>query len=202
MKKLVFLIAVLFTFSAYAADKTGKLEVGDKAVNTDVKMLDVSGESFSLDDVKEDNGVLVLFSCNTCPFVKKWEGRFNEIKTCADNNGVGMIVLNSNCQKRDGDDSYDAMKKKAEEMGYDFHYVVDKGSKIANSFGGQTTPHAFLFNSDYELVYKGAIDDNYDSAEEVKKAYVREAMRSLKSGEEIAVAETKPVGCGIKRALD
>jgi len=202
MKRLVFLLGIIISISAFAGNEVGKLEIGDKAVHTDVKMLDVSGDSFSLDDVKKENGVLVVFSSNTCPFVIKWEGRYNDVRKCADNNKVGMIVLNSNCQKRDGDDSYKAMQKKAKEMGYEFPYVVDKGSQLANSFGGQTTPHAFLFDSNYELVYKGAIDDNYDSADDVKKAYVREAMRNLAKDEKVAIAETKPVGCSIKRKLD
>jgi len=202
MKRIVFLFAMIISVSAFAGNKVNKLEIGDKAVHTDVKMLDISGESFSLDDVKKENGVLVVFSSNTCPFVVKWEGRYNDVKKCADNNKVGMIVVNSNCQKRDGDDSYEAMQKKAKDKGYEFYYAVDKASTLANSFGGQTTPHAFLFNSNYELVYKGAIDDNYDSADDVKNAYVREAMRSLAKDEEVAIAETKPVGCSIKRKLD
>jgi len=202
MKKLVFLVAVLFSVSVYAGNKTGKLEVGDKAVLTDVKMTDVSGKSVSIDDIKMDNGVLVLFSCNTCPFVKKWEGRYNDIKKWADNNDVGMIVLNSNYQKRSGDDSLEAMKEKAKSEGYNFLYVVDEESQIANAYGGQTTPHAFLFDGDYNLVYKGAIDDNYDSAAEVSKAYLKDAMKSLGSNQEVAVNETKPVGCSIKRKLD
>ncbi len=202
MKKLVFLVAVLFSVSVYAGNNTGKLEVGDKAVLTDVKMTDVSGKSVSIDDVKKENGVLVLFSCNTCPFVKKWEGRYNDIKIWADNNDVGMIVLNSNYQKRSGDDSLEAMKDKAKSEGYDFLYVVDEESQIANAYGGQTTPHAFLFDGDYSLVYKGAIDDNYDSADEVSKAYLKDAMKSLGNNQEVAVNETKPVGCSIKRKLD
>ena len=113
-----------------------------------------------------------------------------------------MIVLNSNYQKREGDESLEAMKKHASEKGYNFHYVVDHESQIANAFGGQTTPHAFLFDNDFELVYKGAIDDSYKSADEVKHAYVKDAMSDLAAGKEIAVSETKPVGCSIKRKLD
>lgn len=202
MKNLVFLFVLLLSFSVYAADNTGKLEVGDKAVLTDVKMTDVSGKSLSLEDVKDKNGVLVLFSCNTCPFVKKWEGRYNDLKAWADKNDVGMIVLNSNYQKRSGDDSMEAMQQKAEEHAYSFYYVVDEESKIANAFGGQTTPHAFLFDGDFELAYKGLIDDNYDSADDVSKAYLKDAIASLASGEEVAITETKPIGCGIKRKID
>ena len=202
MKNLVFLFVLLLSFSVYAADNTGKLEIGDKAVLTDVKMTDVSGESLSLEDVKGKNGVLVLFSCNTCPFVKKWEGRYNDLKAWADKNNVGMIVLNSNYQNRSGDDSMEAMQQKAEEHAYSFYYVVDEESRIANAFGGQTTPHAFLFDGDFELAYKGAIDDNYNSADNVSKAYLKDAIASLGSGEEITITETKPIGCGIKRKID
>ncbi len=202
MKSLVFLFVLLLSFSVYAADNTGKLEIGDKAVLTDVKMTDVSGESLSLEDVKGKNGVLVLFSCNTCPFVKKWEGRYNDLKAWADKNNVGMIVLNSNYQNRSGDDSMEAMQQKAEEHAYSFYYVVDEESRIANAFGGQTTPHAFLFDGDFELAYKGAIDDNYNSADNVSKAYLKDAIASLGSGEEITITETKPIGCGIKRKID
>ena len=202
MKNLVFLFVLLLSFSVYAADNTGKLEIGDKAVLTDVKMTDVSGKSLSLEDVKGKNGVLVLFSCNTCPFVKKWEGRYNDLKAWADKNNVGMIVLNSNYQNRSGDDSMEAMQQKAEEHAYSFFYVVDEESRIANAFGGQTTPHAFLFDGDFELAYKGAIDDNYNSADNVSKAYLKDAIASLGSGEEITITETKPIGCGIKRKID
>ena len=177
-----------------------KLEIGDKAVLTDVKVTDVTGKKVSIDDVKGENGVLVLFSSNTCPFVQKWEGRYIETKKLADQNKLGMIVLNSNCANRSGVDSMDEMKKRASEKGYNFIYAVDGGSKIANAFTGQTTPHAFLFDKDMKLVYKGAIDDNYDNASAVKNAYLKDAIQAVASGKKVAVSETKPVGCGIKRA--
>lgn len=202
MKNLILFLLVLFAMPAFAGDNTSKLEIGDKAVLTDVKMTDVSGKSVSIDDVKRENGVLVLFSCNTCPFVVRWEDRYNEIKKWADNNKVGMIVLNSNYQKRSGDDSMEAMQAKAKDKDYNFYYVVDKESKIANSFGGQTTPHAFLFNGDYQLAYKGAIDDSNGSLDNVSKEYLQDALKSLGNGKDLAVTETKPVGCSIKRKLD
>jgi hypothetical protein len=185
-----------------AGNKSGKLEVGDKAVLTDIKMAEVAGENVSINDALKENGLLVLFSCNQCPFVLRWEDRFDDIKNWADNNDVGMIVLNSNHQKRDGDDSFEAMQAKASEKAYEFYYVLDKESQIANAFGGQTTPHAFLFDGDLNLAYKGAIDDSYKSAEEVKQAYLKDAIKSLGSGDKVAVTETKPVGCGIKRKVE
>ena len=200
MKKLLLILMVLMSFAVVAQNDV-KLDIGDKAVLTDVKMTDVSGKMVSIEDVKKENGVLVLFSCNTCPFVVKWEGRYNDIKAWADKNDVGMIVLNSNYTKRDGADSMEAMQNKAKDQGYKFYYVVDEESQIANAFDGKTTPHAFLFDKDMKLAYRGAIDDNYDSADEVKKAYLKDAISSLAKGEEVAVAVTKPVGCSIKRKV-
>jgi peroxiredoxin len=199
MKKLFGFFIMLLSVSVMAGNGDGKMGLGDKAALTNVKMLDVSGKKVSLEDVKKENGVLVLFSSNTCPIVKQWEGRYPDIKNWADKNDVGMIVLNSNYQNFDGVDSFEEMKKHAAEKGYNFPYVVDENSQIANAFGGQTTPHAFLFNGEMELVYKGAIDDSYKSADDVKKAYLKDAITSLAKGQDIAVAETQPMGCSIKR---
>ncbi|WP_299577521.1 thioredoxin family protein [uncultured Sunxiuqinia sp.] len=200
MKTLFSFILILSGFLALAGDS--KLQVGDRAEHTSVKMLDVSGEKLSLDDVRDANGLVVIFSSNTCPFVKKWEGRYNGLKQWADDHDVGLVVLNSNYNNRNGVDSYEAMQQHAKEQAYNFPYLVDKNSLLANAFGGQTTPHVFLFDKDYKLVYKGAIDDNYDDASRVKKAYLKAAIHSLVAGEAIAESETKPVGCSIKRKLD
>ena len=200
MKKFLFFMLIPMLFPVIGGART--IGIGGKATLTDIKMLDVSGVRVSLDDVAGDNGLLVLFSCNTCPFVLQWEGRYSEIKDHADDNEVGMIVVNSNHQSRNGLDSYEEMKKHATDKGYNFYYVVDEDSKIANAFGGQTTPHAFLFDKNMELVYKGAIDDNYKSAGDVKQAYVKDAIVSLAKGEKIKIAETRPLGCSIKRKID
>lgn len=202
MKKVIFVWILVATVMVSTAGNNGKLGIGDKPVYTEVKMDDISGSKISLADVKKENGLLVLFSSNTCPFVMQWEGRYSDLKAWADKNKVGMLVLNSNHQKRDGDDSFEAMKKHAKEKGYNFYYALDDQSLIANTFGGQTTPHAFLFNGKMELVYKGAIDDSYKSAEEVKQPYLKDAISSMANGKEIAVKETKPVGCSIKRKIE
>lgn len=147
----------------------------------------------------DKNGLALIFSCNTCPFVLKWEGRYNGLKELADKNGVGMVLLNSNYGNRDGVDSYEAMKKHAKKQGYTVPYLVDENSLLANAYGAQTTPHVFLFDKDFNLVYKGAIDDNYDDASAVKKAYLKTAIENLSAGKKIAETETKPIGCSIKR---
>lgn len=202
MKKLMFVFLIAISVSAFANGKTGKLEIGGKAVLTDVKMEDISGAKISLDDAKKENGILVLFSCNTCPFVMQWEGRYPDLKVWADKHNVGMVVLNSNHQKHEGTESIEAMKKHGKEKGYNFYYLLDSESAVANSFGGQTTPHAFLFNNKMELAYKGAIDDSYKSAEDVKQPYLKDAIANVSSGKAVTVSETKPVGCSIKRKIE
>ncbi len=197
MKNLLVILLTALFVPVLATD--GIIGIGDKATLLEIKMLDVSGDKISLADATKENGLLVLFSSNTCPFVLQWEGRYSEIKDWADQHEIGMIVLNSNYGNRNGVDSYEAMKQHARKKNYNFYYVVDEGSKIANALGGQTTPHAFLFNSDMKLVYKGAIDDNYKSSEDVKQAYLKDAIKNVSSGKVIAVAETKPLGCSIKR---
>ena len=159
----------------------------------------VNGQSYSLKNLTEKEGIIVLFTCNTCPFVVKWEDRYKIIEDLAKSNYLGFSYINSNYKKRDGDDSFEQMKTHAREMNYRFPYLIDDKSKIANAFGAKTTPHIFLFNSNYQLVYKGAIDDNYDDINKVKEFYLKDAINQLVKGKKIKVSETKPVGCSIKR---
>lgn len=194
-------IVLLLTAAAVYAG-VPQLKIGEKAAHTDVKMMSVSGKEYSLADLKGENGLIMVFSCNTCPFVKAWENRYNELKAWGEQHGVGMAVLNSNHQNRNGSESIDEMKKLAGEKGYQFPYLVDDESLIANAVGGQVTPHVFLFDKDFKLVYKGAIDDNYEDKNAVSKHYLKDAVQSLSGGGMIATAETEPTGCGIKRKLD
>lgn len=200
MKSLLTVCLLLLVSVSFAG--VNQLNIGDKAPLTEVKMIGIDGEKHSLEDLKKENGIVVIFSCNTCPFVIAWEDRYNGIAEWAEEHKVGVAFLNSNYNKRDGDDSLEAMKKHASDQSYNFPYLVDKESQLANAFGGQTTPHVFLFDSNFELAYKGAIDDNYKDASTVKETYLKDAITSLAGGDKIAVAETKPLGCSIKRKVD
>jgi len=92
------------------------------------------------------------------------------------------------------------MKSLALEMEYLAPYVLDEESKLANNFAARTTPHVFLFNSDMELIYKGAIDDSVDSAEEVEEHFLEDAITRSALGKRIKTKSTKAIGCSIKRA--
>ena len=84
-------------------------------------------------------------------------------------------------------------------MQYSYPYLLDEKSKLANAFGAKTTPHIFLFNSADELVYKGSIDDNHKDINQVKKFYLKDAIKQLTTGKRVFPSETEPVGCSIKR---
>ena len=175
------------------------LEIKAEMPLMEEELKSVNGFSYSLKTLTEKNGIIVLFTCNTCPFVVKWEDRYKITEELAKKNNLGLVYINSNYKKRDGDDSYDEMKKHAKEMNYRFPYLLDEKSKLANAFGAKTTPHIFMFNSNYQLVYKGAIDDNYEDIDKVKEFYLEDAITQLVKGKKIKVSETNPVGCSIKR---
>lgn len=182
------------------ADKTElpKLELGEQAPMTDYEMKAVSGEVTSLKEVSGESGLLVVFSCNTCPWVKRWEDRFNPIANLAEENGIGVIFPNPNAAARDEGDGYQDMVQRAENSNYQFPYVLDENSELALAFGATHTPDVFLFNSDMELVYKGAIDDNAASEDEVEETWLKNAIENLANGREINPKSTKALGCTIK----
>ncbi len=180
--------------------------IGEKAPMITAPMMGIDGQANTLLDLKGDNGLLVIFSCNTCPFVvgngaktEGWEGRYNGLAELAESLNIGMVLVNSNEAKRDGDDSFTEMKNHAKEAGYTMPYLVDEGSKLANACGARTTPHVYLYNSKLELAYRGSIDDNVNRAAEVKERYLEMAMTRMAEAKKIKTSETKAVGCSIKR---
>jgi len=175
------------------------ITIGTAVPMSDVKMKDVSGKEVSLKDISTDKGLLVMFSCNTCPYVIKNQERTKEIMAYAKKMGFGVVIINSNEDYRSGDDSFEAMQAYAKEQGYEWNYVVDKDSKLANAFGATRTPETFLFDAKGSLVYHGAIDDNPSDAGNVKRNHLQEAINELTSGKEISLKESRSVGCSIKR---
>ena len=194
MKKLIIATTILLCTGLQAKE----LDLGSILPLEDVKMLDISGDYISLGNAKGENGLLVIFSCNTCPWVIKWEDRYVELAKKYRSKGIGIIAVNSNETTFGSVDSMDEMKAHAKEKGYNFYYAQDDGSKLAREFGATRTPHVYLFNAEDQLVYRGAIDDNAKKPNKVKKPYVADAIDAMLTGNTIKYASTKALGCGIK----
>lgn len=207
MNKLFFpalLIAGIITTSFTPKQCTDKsnitsIDIGASLPKADVKMKDVmSGKEITLAENKKENGLLVVFSCNTCPFVIKHEKVILEEAKHAKENKIGFVIINSNEALREKDDSFDAMKKYAEKQGYDFPYTADKNSELADAFGATRTPEAFLFDKNLKLVYKGAYTDDSNPAN-ATKFFLKDAINEVRDGKTVTVSSAKSVGCTIKR---
>lgn len=207
MKTSILIAIACFTAFAFADNTEIKtIELGAKCPMPEVKMKGVDDSMKSLNEFKSTNGLLVVFSCNTCPFVigngsdsEGWDGRYNSVYDKAAASKVGMVLVNSNHAKRGGGDGLADMKERAKEKGFKMPYVLDEESALANAFGAKTTPHVFLFDKNMKLIYRGAIDDNVKSASAVKDKYLEMALESVSKGKKIKTKDTKPVGCSIKR---
>ncbi len=193
---LIAVVALASWFRPAAAE----LSIGDAAPMLTQSMMDVqSGEEMTLRELNQKHGLLVVFSCNTCPFVLQWEDRYNELYDLCQKNEIGMVLINSNEAKRSGDDSAERMKAKAKKEGYKMPYLIDERHQLADAFGARTTPHIFLFNESAKLSYRGAIDDNGEDKNAVKNRYLADAIGKMVKGESPEPEVTKSIGCSIKR---
>lgn len=199
MKKLLYSALAVTAISLAAFTLPAELPIGADMPKADVKMKDISGKEITLKDAKKKNGLLVMFSCNTCPYVIKNQERTNAISKYALDNGVGVVLVNSNEAMRSGDDSFDAMKSYARDQSFNWYYVVDENSQLADAFGANRTPETFLFNKEGKLVYHGAIDDNPSDASSVGRHHLKEAINEMNGGKDISVKTSRSVGCTIKR---
>jgi len=199
MKKQLLFVAMLLVSVLGFAQNFEALSLASSIPLPSEKMKSTDGKSYAISDVKGKNGTLVMFSCNTCPYVVRYEGRTRETIKFAKANGYGVIIINSNEAQRDDEDSFDAMVQYGKKQGYEnTPYVVDVNSKVANAFGATRTPEVFLFDKNNKLVYHGAIDDNHIAAQAERK-HAQVAMEELKNGKQITMKETRSVGCTIKR---
>jgi peroxiredoxin len=157
----------------------------------------VDGETHSLGDYADATALVVVWSCNHCPYVMAWEDRLNEIARDYRDGGVRVVAINSNDVRRQPEDSFDLMRDRARSKEFVFDYLHDEAQSTAEAYGPERTPEVFLFDADRRLVYHGAIDDSRDETK-VDRRFLREALDAVLAGRAPAVAETPPVGCTIK----
>jgi peroxiredoxin len=172
------------------------LKIGEKAIPFNLPGVD--GKEHSLGQYVGKYAVVVIFSCNHCPYVRAWEDRMVQVQNEYANRGVQLIAINSNDAAKYPDDSFARMKERAGEKKFTFPYLHDETQETAHAYGAERTPEVFLFDRGGTLRYHGAIDDNYDDPAAVKRRYLRDALDAVLAEKSISEAETRPVGCTIK----
>ncbi|QQS37319.1 MAG: thioredoxin family protein [Ignavibacteriales bacterium] len=171
------------------------LQIGNALPSFELKGTD--GKIHSTEDETEKELILVIFSCNHCPYVQAYENRIMKIQSDFEQR-LKLFVINSNDDTQYPDDSFDNMKLRAKEKKINFPYLRDEDQTTAKLFGATHTPEIFLFNNERRLVFHGKIDDNWQDETKVKNQYLRNAISELLSGNEISVPETFTIGCTIK----
>jgi hypothetical protein len=174
------------------------LPLGSPAPKADIQMKDVSGKEVSLQHVRQANGLLVMFSCNTCPYVIRNQARTKEICSYSGQHQIGVILLNSNAGSRDDGNSFTEMQSYAKAQGYQWYYAMDDNGTLATAFGARRTPECYLFDKSGRLVYHGAIDDSPGDPSTVQRHHLREAIDEMVAGKSVTVKETRSVGCSIQ----
>jgi len=180
--------------SPTALDSVG-LPLGASAVDFQLKGVD--GKTHSLNSLSDKKAVVIVFSCNHCPYVQAYEDRMVQIQKDYSPKGVTIVAINSNDDTGYPEDSYPNMIKRAKERGFNFPYLRDDTQEIAKKYGAICTPHVFAFDQQPRLQYKGRIDDNRNP-ESVKTKDLRNALDAILAGHKPSVQETRPFGCSVK----
>jgi len=174
----------------------GVLKIGDPA--PDFNLPGVDGKGYGPDDFKDKKIVIVMFSCNHCPYVKAYEDRFVELQRDYEGKGVVLIAINPNDDKKYREDSFENMKIRARQKSFNFPYLRDENQSVARAYGAERTPEVFVLDEKRTLRYHGRIDDNVYDPRQVRQHYVRDALDSLLEGEKVPLENTEPVGCTVK----
>jgi peroxiredoxin len=173
--------------SPTALDSVG-LPLGSSAVDFQLKGVD--GKTHSLKSFS-DKALVVVFSCNHCPYVQAYEDRMVQLQKDYSAKGVTLVAINSNDDTGYPEDSYPNMIKRSKDRGFNFPYLRDDTQEIARKYGAICTPHVFAFDQHRRLQYKGRIDDNRNP-ESVKTKDLRDALDAIIAGRKPSVQETRP----------
>ena len=170
----------------------------------------VDGKRYSLKNYADCRGLVVVFSCNHCPYVVGSEDRMIRFALEYAPKGVAFVAINSNETDNHPADSFEHMVERAREKGFPFHYLRDESQDVARAYGALRTPHYFLFGSDqlregggqgrggFGLVYTGRMDDNPRTAGAERVHNLTDAAEALLAGRRPAVEVTNPIGCNVK----
>ncbi len=171
------------------------MEIGQSAY--DFSLPGVDGKTYSLKDFADKPVLVLFFWCNHCPYVKAYEDRVIALaREFGDR--VAFVAINSNDPNQYPEDSFENMKRIAEEKNYPFPYLFDEDQSVAHAYRAARTPEFFVFDEERDLKYHGRLDDNWENPSQVQKEYVRDAIVALLNNDLPHYSTTPPVGCTIK----
>jgi peroxiredoxin len=160
----------------------------------------VDGTICSLEGFAEKPILVVMFSCNHCPYVQAYEDRLVAMQRDYKDRGVQLVAINSNDAVNYPEDNLEQMVARAKDKGFNFPYLRDAAQQVARAYGATHTPQIIVFDRERRLCYTGKIDDNWQTPQAVRRQYLREALDALLEGREPAEPSTHAIGCTIKWA--
>ena len=200
--KTSFLLSMFLCLGFTAQAQINTLEPGDTAPDFNLKNID--GKNISLEDYPAAKGFIVVFTANTCPYAIAYEDRLIALNDKFAPKGYPVIAINPNDPAVSAEDSYEKMQEKARSKGFSFPYLYDEGQIVTEQYGARVTPHIFLLKkgeSELEVMYTGAIDNDTRNVNPDKTLYVENAIAAIESGKTVAEPSTKAIGCTVKRPV-
>jgi len=164
----------------------------------DFELKDPHGKAYKSKDLFGERGLLIVFTCNHCPYAIAVWPRVIRLAKYAKGMKLGVVAINPNINPDYPDDAPPKMIEKIKELGIDFPYLVDETQDVARQFKAQCTPDIYLFDKNLKLAYHGRIDDNWQDESKVTKEELKEAMNNMTTGQPIAQPQRPSMGCSIK----
>ncbi len=196
MKKVFSLLAIL----AMGVATFAGVVVGDAA--PDFKLKNIDGKTVTLKDYTNAKGIIVIFTCNHCPYAVQYEDRIIALNKNLKDKGFPVIAINPNDATKYPDDNFDGMVKRAKDKGFNFPYLHDDTQEVAKAYGATRTPHVFLLvkgkDNKFTVAYIGAIDNDTENVNPEKTKYVENAVTALNANKKPDPSSTKAIGCTIK----
>jgi peroxiredoxin len=196
--KAFFLLNCLYF---YLMPQAEALKVGDTAPKFSLKNID--GKMVSLNARENIKGYVIVFTSNSCPYSALYEDRLIALQTKYSGQGFPVIAIQSNSPKIVAEDSFEKMKERANEKGFNFPYLMDTNDQeTVKSFGATNTPQVYILKKElagsFTVAYIGAIDNNSRNPSDATKRYVEMALDQLLGEEPVETPNTKAIGCVIK----
>lgn len=156
------------------------------------------GKTWSLHAFADAKVLVVVFTCNHCPYAKAAEDRLVELQRDYADRGVRLVAINPNDAERYPADGFEQMTARAKDKGFNFPYLYDETQEVARAYDAACTPDVFVFGPDRTLVYNGRIDDNWQNASAVTRHDLRAVLDATLEGREHGLDVVASMGCSIK----